>query len=111
MSFTLAAATSATGLSKAAILRAIRDGTISGTRDKRGVWYVEPGDLHRLQPPVAPHDAAQHNSQSDIDALGAQIEALLRQAGQLLRQQLDEVRRDPSHDQRLQLADQDERSS
>ena len=120
MSFTLAAAASATGLNKATILRAIKDGKISGTRDKRGVWYVEPGELHRLQPAIVPHDAAPHDAaqqdlQSDVAALGAQIEALLRQAGERLRQQLDEVcgdaAQDPAQDQRLQLADQDERRS
>ena len=115
MSFTLAAAASATGLDKTTILRAIRDGKISGTRDERGVWYVEPGELHRLQSPVAPHDVAQHSSAFDIEALGAEIEALLQQAGVRLRQQLDEARRDaaydPANDQRLQFADQDERLS
>jgi hypothetical protein len=117
MSFTLAAAASATGLSKSTILRAIKEGRISGTRDERGVWYVEPGDLHVLCPPMAPDggEAAHGYSDSDIEELGAQIESLLRQAGDRLRQQLEAVRHDrgydPAHDRNLHFAEQDERIS
>ncbi|MCC6776288.1 MAG: hypothetical protein IT537_06570 [Hyphomicrobiales bacterium] len=117
MSFTLAAAASATGLSKSTILRAIKDGKIAGTRDERGVWYVEPGDLHVLCPPTVPEsvEALHGYSDSDIEELGAQIESLLRQAGARLRQQLDAVRHergyDPAQDRNLHFADQDERIS
>jgi hypothetical protein len=117
MSFTLAAAASATGLSKSTILRAIKDGRISGNRDERGVWYVEPGELHLLCPPMASDggEVAHGYSESDIEDLGAQIESLLRQAGDRLRQQLDAVRQDrgydPASDRNLHFADQDERVS
>jgi excisionase family DNA binding protein len=86
MSYTLAAAAAATGLSKKTILRAIKDGTIAGTRDERGEWHVEAAELDRLNP-------AQPERTDDIEELGAQIEALLRRAGDRLRQQLEETRR------------------
>jgi hypothetical protein len=97
MAYTLAAAAAATGLNKRTILRAIKSGQIAGTKDESGEWQVEPAELHRAFPPVSGGDniataPAQHDA-PDIEALGAQIESLLRQAGERLRQQIDEARR------------------
>ena len=50
MSYDLAAAAAATGLNKASILRAIKSGKISGTKDALGQWWVEPAELHRVLP-------------------------------------------------------------
>ena len=118
MSYTLKAAATATGLSKAIILRAIKDGKLVGTKDEFGKWSVDPAELHLVFPPIADQsaggDAPQQYSESEVEALGAQIETLLRQAGARLRQQLDEVRRDRDTGQdqsseQLQFADQHER--
>jgi hypothetical protein len=104
MSYTLAAAARATGLSRRALVRAFKEGRIAGTRDTSGEWRVEPSELHRVYPPVAPcssgSDPIQRSSAPDIDALGAQIEVLLRQAGDRLQGQLDAMRRE--HDARRQ---------
>jgi hypothetical protein len=119
MSYTLAAAATATGLSKTAILKAIKDGRIVGTKDELGQWHIEPAELRLLDPSIAERSAgsdAARRSGPDVEALGAQIEALLRQAGDRLRRQLDEVRR--GHDtvderpqaSELVLADRHERS-
>jgi hypothetical protein len=114
MSYTLAGAATATGQSKKAILRAIRDGKIAGTKDELGNWSIDSAALHIVFPPVAGQvdggDAPRY-SPAEVEALSEQIEALLRQAGARLRQQLDEVRRDhaPGHDDALVLADQHER--
>ena len=40
MSYTLAAAATATGLSQTTILKAIEDGRIAATRDERGEWQA-----------------------------------------------------------------------
>jgi hypothetical protein len=56
MSYTLASAAAACGVNKSTILRAIKSGKISGTKDEHGEWHVEPAELHRVYPPVA--DAA-----------------------------------------------------
>ena len=93
MSYTLAAAATATGLSKTTILKAIKNGTIIGTKDELGEWHVEPADLHLLDAHSADRDEVLQPAGPDVEALGAQIEALLRQAGARLRRQLDEVRR------------------
>jgi hypothetical protein len=102
MSYTLAAAAAATGQSKTAILKAIKDGKIAGTKDDLGEWHIEPAELHLVYPPLA-------ECSEDIEALGAQIEALLRQAGERLRQQIADAHgRDVGADRprKLQLVDQ-----
>lgn len=81
MSYTLAAAAAATGQNKTTILKAIKDGRIPGTRDDLGEWHIEPAELYLVYPPLPERS-------DDIEALGAQIEALLRQAGERLRQQI-----------------------
>jgi excisionase family DNA binding protein len=102
MSYTLAAAAKATGLNKSTILRAIKDGEIAGTKDRRGEWHIEPAELHRIYPPVAWRsaggDAARRYPAPDVEALGAEIEALLRRAGDCLRRQLADVRSDDATD-------------
>ena len=98
MSYTLAAAAAATGLNITTIVRAIEDGVIAGFRDEHGEWRVEPDELYHLQSSMAELDYAEeptrHSATAEVEALGAQIEALLRQAARRLRQQLDDVRAD-----------------
>jgi excisionase family DNA binding protein len=93
MSYTLAAAAMATGLSETTILKAIEDGSIAATLDERGEWRLERAELDLLHPPDAERSSGSDTvpplSALDVDALGAQIEALLRQAAQRLRQQAD----------------------
>ena len=52
MSYTLAAAAAACGLNKSTVLRAIKAGKISGTKDEHGEWHIEAAELHRVYPPV-----------------------------------------------------------
>jgi hypothetical protein len=52
MSYTLASAATACGVNKSTILRAIKAGKISGTRDEHNEWHVEPAELHRVYPPA-----------------------------------------------------------
>jgi excisionase family DNA binding protein len=58
MSYTLATAAKATGLNKSTILRAIKSGQITGTKDQFGEWRVEPVELHRVHPAVPERQAA-----------------------------------------------------
>jgi hypothetical protein len=53
MAYTLAAAAAATGTNKTTILRAIKGGKITGTKDAHGQWFVEPAEVHRVYPAVA----------------------------------------------------------
>lgn len=51
MGYTLGEAARATGMSKAAISRAIKNGTISAARQDNGSYKIEPAELHRVYPP------------------------------------------------------------
>lgn len=50
MSYTLAEAAAACGVNKSTVLRAVKSGRISGTKDELGVWHVEAVELHRVFP-------------------------------------------------------------
>ena len=53
MAYTLGQAAGAVGLSKSSILRALKRGTISASRDPiTGNWAIEPAELHRAFQPV-----------------------------------------------------------
>src|SRR5262249_33422229 len=96
MSYTLATAAKATGLNRSTILRAIKSGQVTGTKDQCGEWRLEPVELHRVYPAIAElsagSDVLRQHPARDAAALEAEIEALLSRAGNLLRQQLSEVR-------------------
>jgi hypothetical protein len=104
MSYTLAMAAKATGLNRSTILRAIKSGQVTGTKDQFGEWRVEPIELHRVYPAVAElsagSDVPRPYAAHDAATLDAEIEALLNRAEDLLRQQLNEVRRARQNDQR-----------
>jgi len=70
MSYTLAAAIAACGPHKSTVLRAIKAGKISGTKDEHGKWHIEAAELHRVYPPVAA--AAAGNGALPRDAMPAE---------------------------------------
>jgi predicted site-specific integrase-resolvase len=68
MSYILAEAAQATGLNRSTILRAIKSGRISGTRDEFGAWRVEPVELHRVFPEAqATPEAVPQHAQPDAE--------------------------------------------
>ena len=68
MALTLAEAAQATGLNRSTVLRAIKSGKISGTRDHNGQWSVEPAELFRVFPPAeAAPKAAPQPAQPDVE--------------------------------------------
>jgi hypothetical protein len=121
MLYDLAAAATATGLTRTTILKAIKGGRIFATKDEFGEWRIEPAELHLVFPPVAKRSGGSEPpprcSGSELDALTAEIEALLRQAGNRLRRQFDDARSERDGSGRaaattpLVLADADERLS
>jgi hypothetical protein len=56
MSYTLAEAAAACGVNK--VLRAVKSGRISGTKDELGTWHIEAAELHRVFPPAAAASAS-----------------------------------------------------
>jgi DNA-binding MurR/RpiR family transcriptional regulator len=83
MSYSLAEAAAACGVNKSTVLRAVKSGRISGTRDDLGVWHVEAAELHRIFPPVAaaaasPEALPRHASpDAATDALIAELRAVI----------------------------------
>jgi hypothetical protein len=59
MPYTLMTAAQAAGVNRSTVLRSIKAGRISATKDElTGAWLIEPSELHRVYPPVALHEAA-----------------------------------------------------
>jgi hypothetical protein len=81
MPYTLAEAAQACGVNRSTILRALKSGRISGSRDEQGAWAVEPVELHRVFPPV-PAGAAPRATPQDAQA-DAQVAALRAQLAEL----------------------------
>ena len=95
MYYTLTTAAKATGLDASEILRAIESGQITGSRGEFGEWRVEIAELHRVYPavaePSANGDIMGQCADSTAATPEAEIEALIRRAGDRLQQQLEEM--------------------
>jgi hypothetical protein len=98
MPYTIAQAAEATGNNRTTILRAIKAGKVSATKDAHGNWLVEPAELHRVYPPAqeGARPEKQQRAQVAEAMLAGQITAL-RETAELLRAQLDDVRKDRDH--------------
>ena len=82
MSYTLKQAADATGKSKSTIFRAIKNHTISGTRDHNGEWLIDPSDLIRIFPLVSkdkPQDAAMTRSETSNEMMVLRREVEVRE--------------------------------
>src|SRR3954453_21890351 len=78
MPYNLAEAGAAVGRSKSSILRSIRKGAISATRNgTTGEWAIEPAELFRAYPPVALRSVEVANETPRHDAETAELRAKL----------------------------------
>ena len=69
MPYNLAEAGAAVGRSKSSVLRAIRKGALSAERNATtGEWAIEPAELFRAYPPVAPRSPEPDNRTTRHDA-------------------------------------------
>ena len=102
MSYTLGMAARATGFSKSTIYRAIKAGRVSAGRTDTGDWAIDPAELHRVFPPIEMDEYPSSNG-SEIGeraSRNARAEGELASAAlvtELLRQQLEDIRRDRDH--------------
>lgn len=81
------------GRTKAAIIKAIREGRISGEKDANGEWRIEPAELLRVYQPAndgTPQEAPRVDAglQAEIEGL-RRLVALLENQRDDLRQRLD----------------------
>ena len=86
---TLATAAEATGLAKTTIWRAIRKGRISATKCDDGTFTIDEAELFRVFPPTP--------TQHDSDAALEQSAMVLKREIELLREMLNEARRNADH--------------
>ena len=89
MGYTLGQAAEATGKAKSTILKSIKAGRISATKDDTGNWSIEPSELHRVYE-VLPRERDERNAtahgehhsksehQSHIRELQARVDLLER---------------------------------
>lgn len=63
MKYTLGTAAKATGKAKSTILRAIKSGTISATKDASGSYVIDPSELHRVFEATASQPDASNDTQ------------------------------------------------
>ncbi len=83
MVYTLGEAAKATGMSKATISKAIKNGRISAPKDETGTFKIDPSELHRVYPPTVSSEQKETPTntpaKADIDgtirALQARLEA------------------------------------
>ncbi len=122
---TLGEAARLTGLGKTTLARAIKAGRLSAARTELGSYQIDPAELARVYPFPAPTEAADAtvaatgplvhqgtpNATGETPGATAALEAQiagLREVGELLRRQLDDVRDDRdrwrSQAERLALA-------
>jgi excisionase family DNA binding protein len=90
MSLSAKEAAQAVGISKSAILKAIRTGKISAIKDWNGDWRIEAVELFRRYPPVGaiPHQSVQQSAPNDGGILQREI-AQLRKTVDSLETRLD----------------------
>jgi hypothetical protein len=95
--FTLGTASQATGCAKSTILRAIKAGRISATRDDLGQWQIEPAELFRVFPALAIPGATAQQAPIERDATADVLVAELRQVIADLRRGQEDLRQERDH--------------
>jgi uncharacterized coiled-coil DUF342 family protein len=97
LAYTLGEAARATGKSKAAISRAIKNHVLSAEKQSDGSYRIDPSELHRIYPPVGT-DQVTHPLTIDAEITGEirELQAKLEAATQRLRDKddvIDDLRR------------------
>ena len=87
--YTLKEAAEAVGMTKPAIFKAIKKGTISAEKDERGQWLIDPAELHRVYKPV---NQGENQSMSNSQQETAESARSLRQEVKRLREERERER-------------------
>lgn len=94
MSYSLAEAAKAVGVSKPTLFRAIKSGRLSATRRDDGAYIIDPAELHRAFPPISDERVTtQDVKHNETAVLRAEIEGLRQQVA-LLTNERDDLRED-----------------
>lgn len=102
--YTLGEAATATGMSKAALSKAIKQGRISARRKEGrndGALEIDPAELHRVYPPVdTKPPTSEHERIQETLSENARLQAKVDALGELLEQvkaERDDLRKDRDH--------------
>jgi hypothetical protein len=90
--FTLGSAALQTGYAKSSILRAIKAGRLSATRDELGQWQIDASELFRVFPPLAVPGATVAQPKTELDAMASMLVAELQGVIADMRQDRDHWR-------------------
>ncbi|HEY7298215.1 MAG TPA: hypothetical protein VH684_09805 [Xanthobacteraceae bacterium] len=98
MPYSLQHAAAAAGVNKSTILRAIKAGKVSATRDEHKQWVIDPAELHRVYAPAVASngkDSGAGNDTHQADLAEANQRAAMAEAEvTLLRATIEELRHD-----------------
>ena len=105
MSYTLGEAAKVTGMSKAAISRAIKNHTISAEKQNNGSYKIDPAELHRVYPAISAQQAEQQvksrstsaSDATEVNTENRELRAKLEAATQRLSDKdavIDDLRED-----------------
>jgi hypothetical protein len=105
VSYTLGEAAKATGMSKAAISRAIKKHTISAEKQDNGSYKIDPAELHRVYPAISTQQAEQQvktrsvlaSDATELNTVNRELRAKLEAATQRLSDKdavIDDLRED-----------------
>lgn len=99
MPYSLSQAAEACGINRTTVLRSIKAGKISASRDAHQQWQIEPSELHRVYPPADARTGNERRNNSHYRAQMAETALTVRVQGlrdtaDLLRAQLDDTRKD-----------------
>lgn len=99
MGITLKEASVQVGVTRQTLMKAIKNGRVSGEKSANGEWRIEPVELFRVWPAAKGVQPPLHVPLTAIDTPGApsanwEVVALLKEQIGLLQSQLDDVRAD-----------------
>jgi hypothetical protein len=79
MTYGLSSAATAGGINKSTVLRAIKSGKISASKDEFGNWVIDPAEFHRVYPVVQTATERDQAARQDAtaDALVAELRAVI----------------------------------
>jgi excisionase family DNA binding protein len=115
MSYSLSEAATACGVYKSTILRSIKAGRLTGTKDAFGQWRIEPAELHRVYAPAQRNGAESNGARPGATAALVEVHhraELAEQRLAMLALVLDDLRvqRDKWQQQAERLAITDARA-
>jgi hypothetical protein len=88
MTYTLGTAAIATGKAKSTILKAIRSGKISASKNVSNEWSIDPSELHRVFPPVS-ENSEETAQRTPDNPLNEQVITVLERENAYLKQLLE----------------------